>query len=81
MPETPQSSAEQLAELIEAYLARRPRAADTEHGIAQWWMPDCGVVASAAEVASALDVLVARGVVRRVALPDGTRIYRSAAQE
>lgn len=81
MPDSPASSSQRLAELIEAYLARWPRAADTEQGIAEWWMRDAGVVASADEVASALDALLARGVVRRVQLPDGTRLYRSAAAE
>ena len=79
MPDSPESSAEQLAALIEAYLARRPRAADTEQGIAEWWMREAGVVASTGDVASALDVLLARGVVRRVQSPDGTRLYGSAA--
>ena len=79
MPDTPESSAERLAGLIEAYLERWPRAADTEQGIAEWWMRDSGVAASAADVASALDALLARGVVKSVRLPDGTQIYQSAA--
>ena len=79
MPGTPESSAERLAGLIEAYLERWPRAADTEQGIAEWWMRDnSGVAASAADVASALDALLARGVVKSVRLPDGTQIYQSA---
>ena len=78
MPDSPESSAEQLAALIEAYLKRWPRAADTEQGIAEWWMREAGVVASAGDVASALEVLLARGVVRRVQLPDGTRLYGAA---
>ena len=79
MTDTPESSVGRLATLIEAYLARWPRAADTEQGIAEWWMREAGVVASAAEVASALDALLARGVVKSVRLPDGTQIYQSAA--
>lgn len=79
MPDTPESSAERLAALIEAYLVRWPRAADTEQGIAEWWMRDSGVAASADDVAFALDALLARGVVRRIQLPDGTQIYGSAA--
>ena len=78
MPDTPESSADRLAGLIEAYLARWPRAADTEQGIADWWMRDAGMSPSADEVAVALDALLARGVVRRIRLPDGTQIYGSA---
>ncbi len=78
MPDSPESSVQRLAGVIEAYLARWPRAADTEQGIADWWLGESGVVASAAEVAAALDLLLARRVVRRTALPDGTRIYGSA---
>ena len=79
MADSPDSSAERLAAAIEAYLARWPRAADTEQGIAEWWLRDAGIAACADEVARALDALVARGVVRRIDLPDGTCIYGSAA--
>ena len=78
MPDAPESSTERLAALIEAYLARRPHAADTEQGIADWWMREAGIVATAVEVAFALDALLSRGVVRRVPLPDGSHLYRSA---
>ena len=78
MTDTPESSAGRLAARIEAYLARWPRAADTEQGIAEWWLRDLGAPASAADVTAALDALLARGVVRSVRLPDGTQIYQSA---
>ncbi len=79
MPDAPESSTERLAGLIQAYLARWPKAADTEQGIADWWMREAGISVTAGEVAFALDALLARGVVRRMQLPDGTHLYRSAA--
>lgn len=67
-----------VAQAIEAYLAGHPGAADNEHGIATWWLPGMGVVASVAEVLDALDALLQRGVVTMVALPGGS-LYRAAA--
>lgn len=65
------------AQAILAYLARHPRAADTEHGIAQWWLPEMGVEAPLAQVQQALQALVQRGEMERVVLPDGGAIYRA----
>jgi len=65
-------------EAIEAYLARHPHAADTEQGIAQWWLPDMGVDVPVIDVHRALDVLVRQGRVLPSVLPDGSVIYRAA---
>ncbi|NML46839.1 hypothetical protein HHL11_24050 [Ramlibacter sp. G-1-2-2] len=64
---------------IRAYLHDHPHAADTEHGIAQWWLPQVGVEVPLADVQSALRALVQRGDVQRTVLPDGTAIYRGLA--
>lgn len=62
---------------ILAYLARHPRAADSEEGIAQWWLPRVGVDVGLAHVQLALEVLVRCGAVQRFTLPDGRAIYRA----
>ena len=67
------------AEAIEAYLARWPHAADTEEGIAQWWLPRMGVELPLPDVRSALARLVQSGAMTRTDLPEGSVIYRAAA--
>lgn len=64
---------------IVAYLARWPQAADTEHGVVQWWLPEMGVDVPLASVRTALDRLVQAQVVVGTSLPDGNVIYRGAA--
>jgi len=67
----------QAAVGILAYLACHPRAADSEQGITQWWLPRVGVDVGLADVQLALEALVQRGTVQRFALPDGRAIYRA----
>lgn len=74
-----ESRTQRAAEAIEAYLARWPQAADTEEGIAQWWLPRMGVDLPLSDVQAALDRLVRRRVVTRSHLPEGSVIYRAAA--
>ena len=45
-------------EAIAAYLASCPMAADTEEGIAQWWLPGMGVDVPQADVHEALERLL-----------------------
>lgn len=70
----PQSAVQQA---IEAYLERHPWAADSEQGIAQWWLPTVGMEASPEQVGQALEVLAQRGVVERAPMLGGGVIYRS----
>jgi len=65
-----------IAEAIRDYLARHPDAADSEEGIAAWWLPAMGIEASAAEVAAALPSLCDAGLIAPQRLPDGRVIYR-----
>jgi hypothetical protein len=70
----------QLAvDAIVGYLARSPQAADTEQGIAQWWLPRMGVDVPLADVRAALERLVRTGVMTCTSLPEGSVIYRAAA--
>jgi len=68
-----------VARAIEAYLAGHPGAADSEHGIATWWLPGMGIDVPVTRVRQALSGLAERGVVAVVALPGGT-IYRAASR-
>lgn len=73
-----ESRTRRAAEAIEAYIARWPQAADTEEGIAQWWLPRMGVDLPLQDVHAALDRLVRQGVMTRTSLPEGSVIYRAA---
>jgi len=64
-------------EAIEDYLLQHPDAADSEQGIARWWVPAMGVEASAQEVAVALENLRALERIERKCLPGGPVIYRA----
>ena len=78
-PAEPRQRAVQAAcEAIVAYLARHPSAADNEHGIAQWWLPDMGVDVPLMVVRQALQALLQRQVVASTCLPDGSVIFRAA---
>lgn len=70
---------QRVAALIEAYLARHPAAADSEQGIAQWWMPAMGADVPVETVCAALEWLVRRGAVHRTLVPGGPAIYRAGA--
>ena len=62
---------------IEDYLLQHPDAADSEHGIAKWWVPAMGLEASAQEVTEALESLRDLDVIERKELPGGRVIYRA----
>lgn len=71
---------ERVARLIEAYLAQHTAAADSERGIAQWWLQSMGADVPIEVVRDALDVLVRRGAVVCTAVPGGAAIYRKAVR-
>ena len=56
-PEEPRPGTRRAAEAIEAYLAQHPAAADSEQGIAQWWLPAMGMEVPMEVVCEALDWL------------------------
>ena len=76
MRERPDARATRVMQAIRSYLSQHPDAADSEQGIAEWWLPSMHVDASVAEVAVALQHLHRTGVVERQVLPDGQVIYR-----
>ena len=75
---------EQIVRVIAAslrdYITRHPDAADSIEGIRRWWLPQ-SLVASSAEVQSALDELVAAGVLNRRPLPDRGTLYSGRRHE
>lgn len=64
--------------MILDYLARHPFAADSEQGIAQWWLGSAGVLVTPDELQQALAALLQQGRIERLPLPDHGAIYRAA---
>lgn len=67
-----------LCDEIDAYLRRRPSAADTLEGIVRWWLARDRTERSRDAVQRALDLLVARHRVKRTVNADGQVIYARA---
>ena len=67
-----------IAGAIEGYLERHPAAADSEVGITEWWLGEQGIHATLEDVRHALDLLEQRGVIEKVVLHDGRRLWRPA---
>ena len=79
MPDLESDALEQAVAAIERYLAQHPTAADSEQGIAQWWLPAMGVDAPLDRVVGALERLRERGRIERTTLPGGQAIWLRAA--
>lgn len=65
-----------ISEEIVRYLASRPHAADSVHGIAAWWLQRQRFEDSVAQVQQALDELEAKGMVIAVRVGQETVVYR-----
>jgi hypothetical protein len=65
-----------VAEEIARYLRYHPEAADSLHGIRQWWLPQVRLHEATAQVEEALQELLGHGVIVREVMPDGTVLYR-----
>jgi hypothetical protein len=63
---------------IQRYLDQHPDAADSVEGIRRWWIARIRLEETAKYVQEALDRLVARGVVVKRIVPDGTAVYEIA---
>jgi hypothetical protein len=68
---------ERCAQVVDRYLERFPRAADTIDGIHTWWLDDRASDVSRAVLQAALDLLLAQGRIVKSALPDGAEVYRA----
>lgn len=81
MSETPQAHLDRVVAAIVRYLHEHPGAADSEAGIAEWWLPTLGVEASSDEVRWALELLVRAGRVEPVEITGGQPIWRARNAE
>jgi hypothetical protein len=73
----PSESCRRVAAAIERYLASHPGAADSEQGIAAWWLPEMSIDAALKEVRDALEFLVDNGTVEMQVMLDGHKLYRA----
>jgi hypothetical protein len=67
-----------VARKIRNYLQAHPEAADSLEGIVAWWLTRQRYEESLANVQTALEHLIATGVVSKCTRPDGHIIYSSA---
>ncbi|MEO5829108.1 MAG: hypothetical protein ABIQ36_00910 [Rhodanobacter sp.] len=58
-----------------AYLRSHPQAADTLHGIVNWWLPRQRLETGRQRIEHVLGELVNAGLLRRDQLPDGEVLY------
>lgn len=65
-----------VAHDIERYLTSHPHAADTLEGIARWWLQQQRYLDSLDQVYMALEMLIQRGMVKKITNADGKNIYR-----
>jgi hypothetical protein len=69
-----------VAETIRRYLASHPSAADSEVGIAEWWLAELGGEGAVTDVREALDLLEREGVVEVCLLDDGRCVWRASTR-
>lgn len=67
-----------IADAIACYLQRHPAAADTDVGIAEWWLADRDSPVAVDDVRAALTLLERRGVMEMITLQDGRVLWRAA---
>ena len=65
-----------MTQEIEQYLLTHPYAADTIEGIAKWWLQQQRYMDSIECIHDALDVLIKRGLVKKMTNADGKNIYK-----
>jgi hypothetical protein len=70
-----------LSRMIIDYLERNPDAADTPHGITQWWIEHEGIEARVEEVAEVLEDLRRREIVTARDLGNGNTLFRLRRQD
>ncbi len=67
---------EEIAERILEYLKKNPDTGDTLEGISKWWLEMERVDHSVEKVANVLEVLLARGLIKKDILDRNTSIYK-----
>lgn len=79
MTDVSRGQLDRVAAAILRYLAEHPGAADSELGIAEWWLPTLGVEVGAGEVRRALEELQRAGRVEALPLSDGKNLWRATS--
>lgn len=69
------TSARVIADAIRSYLAAHPKASDTAHAVAHWWLLREQVQASEEDVVAALEHLIETGEVEKQRLSSGETVY------
>jgi hypothetical protein len=77
MPDAAEARTQHAMQAIAAYIARHPLAADSEAGIAQWWLAEMQTDVPLPDVRWALERLVQQQVLVCTVLADGSAIYRA----
>jgi hypothetical protein len=72
--------ADQLAQIILAYVRAHPAASDSVRGIRDWWLGETPPPPDDVLLIDALDALVAAGRLRRIENPDGTALWMAGPQ-
>lgn len=67
-----------IATDIMEYLQSHPRAGDSAQGVARWWLKPSHDTVPLEQVEDALELLVSRGVLRRLMLANGSVLYSHA---
>jgi hypothetical protein len=76
--EAPDAHLDRVVQAIARYLDEHPGAADSDDGIAKWWLPTLNVEASSEEVRVALKVLMRQGLVELVRFANQPPIWRAS---
>ena len=75
-----EASVARLRDEVFHYLQRNPNATDTLKGIINWWLPTQHHLSNEKAVERALEQLVAKGLLKKTVLVDGTVLYAGAAR-
>ncbi len=67
---------EDIAGEILDYLATKPEGADTQEGIAEWWMKSDRGRRAIAELEDALNLMLAKGELEKVKVKRDTLVYK-----
>lgn len=73
-----EAQVEAVAVAILEHLRTHPLAADSVDGVARWWLGPAQAQVTVQQVERALELLVARHLMRRLRLMDGTYLYSQA---
>ena len=72
---------EKVREAILHYLQNNPNAADSLDGVINWWLPQAYRKVEVVRIEQVLEQLIADGLVRKIALMDGTNLYGKSEVE